>query len=242
MAVSPGAAAAKPSIQAVLPPEGAALGQIVTIRGAGFLLNTGPNYQTINNQIYWSSSPGAAALKTIPSGYIFFVSTTAIKFTMPPEVEVRGGPPEAKPATERLAPGTYYLSVGNVHGRSNEVPFAFHATPAIFRISPDSGTIGTEILIEGSGFTPTDNWIGFPSNKGLAGAAHRSIPGIPSPDGKHLRFTIPARIQVRYLDYSGEGRPVPRQTTERPRPGSLKISVGNRYGESNLVPFTLYEK
>jgi hypothetical protein len=242
MVASPVAAAGTPVIQSVLPPEGASLGQIVVIRGAGFLPNTGPNYQTRNNRIYVTPTgraPGAVTI--IPPGYIFFVSATAIKFSLPPEAEVIGGP-AAKTATTKLAPGPYYFSVGNVHGRSNEVPFVYHETPAIRRVTPDSGTVGTEILIEGSGFTPTDNWIGFPSNKGLEGAAQKSIPGIPSPDGKHLRFTIPAQIRVCYLDYSGGGRPVLRQTTEKPRPGTYQISVGNRYGESNLVPFIFYEK
>ena len=243
IAASPGAADDKPVIQAVLPSEGASVGQIVTIQGSGFLRNTGLNYQTVNNRIY-VAHPGRAhgAVKIIPPGYIFFVSLNTIKFTMPPEVEVMGGPPAAKTVTEKLAPDTYYFAVGNVQGRSNEVAFAYHQTPAIQRVSPDSGTTGTEILIEGSGFTATDNWIGYPSNKGIEGAAHQSIPAIPSPDGKHLKFSIPALIQVRYLDYSGEGGPVLRETTERPRPGKLNISVGNRYGESNLVPFTFYVK
>ncbi len=243
MAASPGAADCEPVIQAVLPSEGVSVGQIVTIKGSGFLRNTGPNYQTVNNQIY-VTHPGCApgAVKIIPPGYIFFVNPNTIKFTMPPEVEVMGGPSAAKTVTENLAPDTYHFAVGNVQGRSNEVAFAYHQTPAIQWVSPDSGTTGTEILIEGSGFTATDNWIGFPSNKGMAGAAHRSIPGIPSPDGMHLKFTIPAQIQVRYLDYSGGGRPVLRETTERPRPGRHKISVGNRYGESSLIPFTFYVK
>jgi hypothetical protein len=243
MAASPGAAGGAPVIQAVLPPEGASAGQIVTIQGSGFLPNTGPNYQTINNRIY-VAHPGLAsgAVKIIPPGYIFFVTPTCIKFTMPPEVEVMGGTPAAKTVTAKLAPDTYSIAVGNVQGRSNEMPFAYHQTPSIKRVSPDSGTIGTEISIEGSNFMPTDNWIGFPSNQGLEGTARRFIPGIPSPDGKHLKFTIPAQIQVRYLDYSGGGQPVLRETTERPRPGRLKISVGNRNGESNLAPFTFYLK
>jgi hypothetical protein len=246
-AAAPGFAATRPVITEVLPPYGAAVGQIVTIKGSGFLLNTGPNYQTSNNQIYFPSDKSSPAkpVKTIPPGYIFYVGTHAIKFTMPPEVEVAatapaGGAPGVKTLKEKLIPGTYLMSVGNVHGRSNEVAFSYNETPAIGRIFPDSGTVGTEITIEGVGFTATDNWIGFPSHKGMAGAPHTYIPGIPSPDGKHLRFTIPAEIQVSYLDYSGGGRPVLRQKTEKPRAGTLKISVGNRNGESNLLPFTFY--
>ena len=120
--------------------------------------------------------------------------------------------------------------------------FAYHLTPAIVRVFPDSGTTGTEIHIKGSGFTPTDNWIGFPSNKDMAGSAHKFIPGIPSPDGKHLRFIIPPDIQVTYLDYSRGGLPTLRRTTEKPQPGTYRISVGNRYGESNLVSFIIYAK
>ncbi|MBU4231726.1 MAG: hypothetical protein KKD99_09480 [Proteobacteria bacterium] len=241
MMASPGFAAEAPVIHAVLPPEGVSVGQIVIILGSGFLPNTGPNYQTSNNRIYVTHPGyGPGAVKIIPPGYIFFVSIDTIKFTMPPEVEVMGGPSAAAATTEKLTPGTYCFTVGNIHGRSDQVAFAFHQTAVIVRVSPDAGTTGTEISIEGSGFTPTDNWIGFPSNKGMTGAAHKFIPGVPSPDGKHLRFTIPAEIQMRYLDYSGGGRPFPRQTTEKPRPGTFKISVGNRYGESNLMSFIFY--
>jgi hypothetical protein len=236
-------AAPVPVIDAVLPPEGASVGQIVTIKGSGFLPNTGPNYQTTHNRIY-VTHPGHApgAVKTIPPGYIFFVSPDTIKFTMPPEVEVLGESPSASTTKERLSPHTYYFSVGNVCGRSNKVAFAYHPTPTIVQVFPDSGTTGTEIHIDGSGFAPTDNWIGFPSHKGMVGGALKSIPGIPSPDGKHLRFIIPAEIQISYLDYSSAGRPVLREPTEKPQAGTYKISVGNRYGESNLVSFIFYVK
>ena len=132
MIAPPCSAASVPVIDAVLPPEGASVGQIVTIKGSGFLPNTGPNYQTSHNRIY-VTHPGHApgAVKTIPPGYIFFVSPDTIKFTMPPEVEVMGGPPAAITTTERLAPHTYYFSVGNVYGRSNKVAFAYHPTPPL---------------------------------------------------------------------------------------------------------------
>jgi len=53
--------------------------------------------------------------------------------------------------------------------------------PLIFSISPSGGSVGTEVKITGSGFTPTGNtvYVGYAVIKNL-----------PSPDGKTLTFKV----------------------------------------------------
>jgi DNA-binding CsgD family transcriptional regulator len=96
-------------------------------------------------------------------------------------------------------------------------------------ISPGSGTIGTELVIRGSGFDSTDNDIGFAS--GTNGTAY--LTGIPSPDGGTLRFELKDTLGACPISQTAScvdiGFPLPA--------GELNVAVYNVNGTSNAMAF-----
>ncbi len=111
------------------------------------------------------------------------------------------------------------------------------APPVIASIEPSSGTIGTEIVIQGTGFDPLYNDIAFSHPQIQFGGRNTAyLNEIPSPDGKTLRFVLPdvlgacafSQMQPREVCPS-IGLPMP--------VGTIAISVINRRGQSNAVLF-----
>lgn len=108
--------------------------------------------------------------------------------------------------------------------------------PVIESISPTSGTIGTEIVIRGRGFTD-NNDIAFPHPDIRWRESHTAyLNTIASLDGQTLRFTLPdilgacAFSQMKPWEACpdiGIGLPV----------GHIQIAVVNRNGTSNSVTF-----
>jgi DNA-binding CsgD family transcriptional regulator len=96
-------------------------------------------------------------------------------------------------------------------------------------ISPGSGTIGTQVVIRGSGFDVSGNDIGF--TLGAGGTAYQS--GVPSPDGATLRFKLQDTLgacAMSQVDLCPSiGLPLPA--------GELKVAAYSRNGISNAVSF-----
>ncbi|RJQ28452.1 hypothetical protein C4571_03715 [Candidatus Parcubacteria bacterium] len=94
--------------------------------------------------------------------------------------------------------------------------------PAITRITPGTGPIGTEIVLMGSGFTPQGNSINF-------GTAQRLISNLSSADGKTLLFIIPATLCI-------SGTVCPDVVLSQ---GNYDVSVSNKNGLSNAISFSV---
>lgn len=96
-------------------------------------------------------------------------------------------------------------------------------------ISPSSGTIGTEIIIRGSGLDRNANDIGFSFEDGQIGYQT----GVPSPDGTSLRFELEEGLwacplsQTQFCSLIELTLPV----------GELEVAVFNANGDSNSVTF-----
>jgi len=115
-------------------------------------------------------------------------------------------------------------------GGGNDDDSAIH----IDSITPSSGTIGDEIVIQGRGFDASNNDIGFyPS--GVSGWGDSSfITHVPSDDGKTLRFVLQDTLGACAESQTGGcddvGLPLP--------PGNLMVAVYTAVGTSNRVAFT----
>jgi len=94
--------------------------------------------------------------------------------------------------------------------------------PAINYINPGYGIVGTEVELVGSGFTPTGNSIAIDGVQGV-------VSGLLSPDGKTLKFVIPATLCISGTACSLGLLPY----------GNHDISVMNKNGVSNAVSFSV---
>ena len=115
---------------------------------------------------------------------------------------------------------------------------------AIESISPSSGTLGTAIIIRGTGFTSVGNDVAF--NRVDTDSQERFthyLNGLSSPDGKTLRFRLPDNWDV-LLSACAYSQLRPNEacpdigyllTT-----GDFQISVVNESGESNSVALAVF--
>ncbi len=110
----------------------------------------------------------------------------------------------------------------------------------IKNISPASGLVGTKIIINGFGFHPTDNDIAFLSPETYWQGRNRPayVNYIPSQDGTTLSFNLPELLGACAMSLLGEGEGCPDFGITLPE-GVVQISVVNRNGESNSLPFTV---
>ena len=104
-------------------------------------------------------------------------------------------------------------------------------------ISPSSGTIGTELTIQGHGFDATNNDIGFtPVDNDSQNGETGFETGVPSADGKTLRFLLADTLGVCAMSQLGSVAVCPSVGFLLPV-GEINVSVYNRNGTSNTVVF-----
>ncbi len=110
--------------------------------------------------------------------------------------------------------------------------FSVWVAPSITVLTPISGSIGTRVVINGSGFTPATNIIYF---NGISVGTYNS-------DGKTLTFTVPSTLQPP-MSSCPTGMACP-QVIVMPSPisvtpGIYPIKVTNANGGSKAVNFTV---
>ncbi len=117
------------------------------------------------------------------------------------------------------------------------------SAPAIVAIQPDSGAIGTKVVITGTGFTPEDNNVAFRLEPGDSNETFKIgyINNLISPDGKTIEFVLP-----KFLGVCAFPLPLTTPITVCPDIGlNLKpnqtypVFVVNQNGTSNSVSFTV---
>ncbi len=123
-------------------------------------------------------------------------------------------------------------------------PSSHTGAPAITSIQPDSGTIGTKIVITGTGFTPEDNNVAFrlePENSNETFKVGY-INNLISHDGKTIEFKLPELLGACAF-------PLPETTPPTGCPDiglnikpnqSYPVFVVNQNGTSNRVNFRVY--
>jgi ABC-type glycerol-3-phosphate transport system substrate-binding protein len=113
-------------------------------------------------------------------------------------------------------------------------------------ISPSSAVPGTEIVIEGSGFTAEENDIGFTHEDiDFQGSRTAFLNGIASPDGITLMFELPDTndIPLAACSYSQLGPDVGCPDIGLLLPsGEVELAVFNADGTSNSVTFTVLDR
>jgi peptidoglycan hydrolase-like protein with peptidoglycan-binding domain len=132
------------------------------------------------------------------------------------------------------AAGTYSASftVSNGSGQQNVSTATVYVSgsgttgaPTLSYLSPASGSVGTQVILQGSGFSTLDNTIHF----GAGGTQH-----VPSSGGTALYYTIPAYISPCDVIASGQ---VCAQYIQQVTPGSYPIYVTDSQGTSQTLTF-----
>jgi hypothetical protein len=107
-------------------------------------------------------------------------------------------------------------------------------TPQLIAIVPNAGPIGTQVTIQGSGFSASGNTVIF----GVGSRAYPSgsvYPNHGSDNGSVIRFTIPEHYDPA-CEYSS--RPCPYATIPTV-PGTYTIAVLNNNGQTDTQNFTV---
>ena len=118
-------------------------------------------------------------------------------------------------------------------------PTPLPTRPVISQLSPSSGPVGTMVIINGNGFTPSgedkrekrENEVYMEMSKNYTG--YLGSFGASS-DGKELRFTIPSGAGS-----CSPGKEICTKEIISISPGDRKIYVKNTRGLSNVVVFTV---
>ncbi|MDO8561261.1 MAG: peptidoglycan-binding protein [bacterium] len=114
----------------------------------------------------------------------------------------------------------------NVSSATVSVPFAANpGNVTLSSLSPNSGRVGTQVALVGSGFTTLDNTIHF----GIGGTMR-----VPSQNGTILFFTIPSAVSP--CDVLTPGN-VCAQFLQQVLPGSYPVFVTNGSGTSQTFNF-----
>ena len=108
-------------------------------------------------------------------------------------------------------------------------------------ISPSAAAIGAEVTLHGSGFTDEGNDVGFRNQLiNFQGQHVGYVASLPSPDGRTLRFTLPAELGACAFSQLPPDQPCPAIALGLPA-GPSEVFVANSDGESEGVTFTVTE-
>jgi hypothetical protein len=111
----------------------------------------------------------------------------------------------------------------------------------ILSLAPSSGPAGTNVTIQGGGFTAVGNQIMFGDTSSMTrqdGTPANVIATADSPDGLTLSFTVPATGPAGIL-CSGIPKHCVAISAIRNVPGLYRVSVANNNGISNTVVFEI---
>jgi hypothetical protein len=113
------------------------------------------------------------------------------------------------------------------------------SAPMVASLSPDSGPIGTRVVVRGSGFSPSGNTISFAAvtleNPGDVPNEPSVIPDLPSVDGT-IAFNV-LTVWRPACSYAAQGPcPFARMPTTA---GTYRVSVMNAAGTSSGVVFSV---
>jgi len=131
--------------------------------------------------------------------------------------------------------GTYQITftASNASGSrsasaSVTVPFSSTSNaPTLASIWPGTGSIGTQIVLQGTNFSATDNTVRF----GIGGTQH-----VPSSNGTTIYYTVPSYVSPCDVVPAGG---VCLQNVQQVMPGSIQISVSNSNGATSPLYFTV---
>ncbi len=131
--------------------------------------------------------------------------------------------------------GTYNVvfTAANQSGQSNvasatvTVSGSTSGTATLSYITPQSGRVGTQVLLIGSGFSPLENTVRF----GIGGTQH-----VISQSGTTMYYTIPSYVSV--CDLASGGCTSAAQLV---MPGTYPIYVTNQNGTTSAINFTVIQ-
>ncbi len=152
--------------------------------------------------------------------------------------------------------GTYHIQVSNSNGISNQASVTVNVAscgttnttgvgcnlqtnaPVISSVSPTSASIGTNVTINGSGFTSVDSTVYIDGYSSTANTLYAIQPIAVSSNGTAITFTLPTYSSPRcglQGTSVGVGCPAPSLIA----PGSHVLNVKNGNGVSNSIIMTV---
>ncbi|OGG52641.1 hypothetical protein A3C20_00105 [Candidatus Kaiserbacteria bacterium RIFCSPHIGHO2_02_FULL_55_25] len=131
--------------------------------------------------------------------------------------------------------GTYTVTftVSNLSGKSNTATATVVVSGSgsgqitLTSIAPSSGRVGTQVILQGSGFTTYDNTVHF----GIGGTQH-----VVSQNGSQIYYTIPAYLSPCDVLTSGMYCAAYAQQVT---PGQYQVYVQNTLGQTGQLTFTV---
>lgn len=122
----------------------------------------------------------------------------------------------------------------------NQTPSSNASAPYISAIQPDSGTIGTKVIITGTGFTAGDNNVAFRLEPEDSNATFKVgyINNLISRDGKTIEFVLPKLLGACAFPLPENGVCVDIDLNFKPNQ-TYPVFVVNQNGTSNIVNFTV---
>lgn len=106
-------------------------------------------------------------------------------------------------------------------------------------ISPSTADLGTEITLHGSGFTSTDNDVGFSNPEiNFQGSSTAYLNEVASPDGTTLHFTLPEDIGACAMSQLKQNEGCPLIGLPLPT-GDSELFVINENGKSNSMTISV---
>lgn len=140
-------------------------------------------------------------------------------------------------------PGTTNGASGSVTVHTTKPPAGTPAPtglPHIAFFAPAAGTVGTTVMIQGTGFDKTTNYILFGTSNDrhrADGTPDNQIAVLPSPDGKTITFTVPASGPSGILcDSNNHCVAISAIATV---PGNYPVQVRTKNGLSNIDLFVV---